>query len=142
MSLKDEIAEINQQTELLKKINSACECPDSCESCAALDKALARKNSSVNYSFGFDPQHSNIDTKFELKIECDIRFTSREDFGVTFVIVNQDDDSEIDFHTLDIRDRALIADKAWGPPSRILEEAYQDFLASKNKHYDKYANNF
>ena len=140
MSLKDEIAEINRQTELLKKINLACECPDACESCAALDKALKyRKNSSVNYSFGFDPQHSSIKTNFELKIECDIRFTSDDDFGVTFVIVNQDDDSEIDFHTLDLRDRALLSDKAWNPPSRVLDEAYQDYVESKQPQFDKYA---
>lgn len=70
---------------------------------------------STKYSFGFDLQHSQIKTDFEVIVEC--RLQNPESLSLT--IINQNDDSEINIKALDLRDSALIWDKAWTESDKI-----------------------
>lgn len=67
---------------------------------------------STKYSFGFDLQYSEVvKTDFEVLVEC--RLVTKADPELSLKIINQNDDSEINLQALDLRDRAMIWDKAW-----------------------------
>ncbi len=93
---------------------------------------------SADWTFEFDPQKTEIKTKLSLKIECEIKFFNREEYDITFAVVNQDTDAEIPFLSLDLWDRALISDRAWNPPLRKVIEAQQEYEESRQPQYDKY----
>lgn len=79
-----------------------------------------------NYSFEFDPKYSDhIKTKFSLRIECEISKDENQEIDSKFKVINQDDNSEIDIKTLDLRDRAEIGHRAHSPPQRIIDAIYE-----------------
>lgn len=98
----------------------------------------------AEFKFGYDLQYSDhIKTEFEVMVECELTILNRAgDFEVTHTVINQNDDSEIEFLNLNIWDRALISDKAHTPPQRAIDEAFDNYRESLEPQYDKYADNF
>jgi hypothetical protein len=93
-----------------------------------------------SFNFGYDPKYTEIETQSELRVEVEFEMISSEgDLSVEFVVINQDTGKVIDFDSMDLRDRALIADRAHTPSDRELFRAMQDYNESKQPQYDKYA---
>lgn len=99
---------------------------------------------STEWTFEFDLQYSDhIKTDYSVLVECEMSIISRSgDFEVTHTVINQNDDSEIDFMSLNIWDRALISDKTHTPPQSAIDSAFDDYRESFLPQYDKYADNF
>lgn len=92
----------------------------------------------AEFNFGHSLEHSNIETKFEVRVECEIFFKNREEYEVEFQVINQDNNSVIKFDSLDSRDKDLISKQAWNPPQSAINEAWFDFC-DQRPQYDKYA---
>jgi len=96
----------------------------------------------TEFKFGFDLQYSDhIKTEFEVIVECELRYINKEEYEVEFTVIKKEDDSEIKFDSLEIRDRAVISHRAWDPPADKLSDAYHDYC-ERQPQYDKYADNF
>lgn len=94
----------------------------------------------ATFKFEYDHKYSNIKSEFALRVECEIFHKNKEEYSVEFHVINQDDDSEIEFMTLDLRDRAMISDQVWTPPDSAVSESYHDYIDSLQPQYDKYQN--
>jgi len=92
----------------------------------------------AKYFFEYDPKYTDLKLESALLVECEIIFKSKDEYDVTFGIVNQDTDTELDLATLEIRDRGIISARAWDPPRRKYDEAYHDYM-NRLPEYDKYS---
>ena len=92
----------------------------------------------ATFTFDYDPKYSELGFVNSLLVVCEIEFKTKEEYEVTYEVFGDDESKPLDLKTLDIRDRAMISDRAWTPPSSTLGSAASDQIEGRAQHYDKY----
>lgn len=93
----------------------------------------------AEFKFEYSPRYPiPVKTDQDLLVRCELEILSKEEHSVTFTIHRQEDDSEIDPKSLELGDRALISDRAWTPPQKAIDEAWDHYEESFQPKYNKY----
>ena len=79
----------------------------------------------ATFTFDYDPKYSELGFVNSLLVVCEIEFTSKEEYEVTYEVFGDDESKPLDLKTLDLRDRALISDRAWTPPDSAISKSYE-----------------